>query len=946
MDHLYNSVLDPKQLKRIESVHRGFLYQHLYAVGCLFLAPSSNVKTIIVEKDEDIELILDEKHFYLQVKTRSRPLIESDIAETLSRFDALRKEYSKRQRKLNPLFLIISNMAPGKKLLSEIEDSTWPSDVEVLWPGYIKDNLKCLPPAWTNLSEAITWCTDKAKTIPYSMLSPETLVWKLSALIQYACTGESSEKAHKFEIKHLPKLFEQLAIQLQEFPQPLPDYREHEIEPSYDMDEPVRLVVGFSGSGKTAWASQASIHVGKALAYYDTSDVLDLAFTSSLTRELIGCFFRKKEEGLSSVLFPGASAIESLRALSLTLRESEINTTVFIDNAHRITSDEIINVIKAASTIKWVILLQPGQTQKEIETKLNLRSEYLNGWSINTIAAEFSAKNCMIDPANSNQIKNITGGLPLFVRNAAYITKERYNGNVEKFCKDIESLTHLERTSQEVILQRVLNDLSEQAKDVTGILSLSDISLTSEEAKFLLNKTLKTNLATIPSTFRELVEKGVLQLHVERKLFLHEAFRLIAAEHRGLMSKEVVDSAKSELKRLVAPSEGDKLDVARLAFYLKLLHEVGETKTFVDLVTNDAEFFDELGLRHQIISILEQFLSSDQISAIDQFWVLDVLAFWDLQEGNLKSAKNKVSQMESLLKSTDIGEHERSTYYMKLMILHSKEGDFGSVIRLFQKAIDCVSEPKFTRIFRYNFALALFFLEDYSKAEKEAFQLSMEYYEILGLNPEDVFAKNIPEIMEKLNDIAKHQIDIKHLADSLDLYGRSRIAQKKDYGLARIHAHKFYAISNSFKSAVKVGQDVVDDYLEYLGDPNSARSFIEKSLLPLISDLKLLGYVIPVRSQYAVVLSYCGAFAEAKAEMDRLSYFADTMSDDQFFEFNNQRLLIQDIEEGRIQLEEPVVKSVVNISDHKIPVLKPKKIGRNKPCPCGSGLKYKKCCGY
>ena len=23
----------------------------------------------------------------------------------------------------------------------------------------------------------------------------------------------------------------------------------------------------------------------------------------------------------------------------------------------------------------------------------------------------------------------------------------------------------------------------------------------------------------------------------------------------------------------------------------------------------------------------------------------------------------------------------------------------------------------------------------------------------------------------------------------------------------------------------------------------------------------------------------------------------------------------------------------------------PKKIGRNEPCPCGSGLKHKKCCG-
>ncbi|HCS75454.1 MAG TPA: hypothetical protein DIW17_16465 [Clostridiales bacterium] len=25
--------------------------------------------------------------------------------------------------------------------------------------------------------------------------------------------------------------------------------------------------------------------------------------------------------------------------------------------------------------------------------------------------------------------------------------------------------------------------------------------------------------------------------------------------------------------------------------------------------------------------------------------------------------------------------------------------------------------------------------------------------------------------------------------------------------------------------------------------------------------------------------------------------------------------------------------------------MKPVKIGRNEPCPCGSGKKYKKCCG-
>ena len=32
-------------------------------------------------------------------------------------------------------------------------------------------------------------------------------------------------------------------------------------------------------------------------------------------------------------------------------------------------------------------------------------------------------------------------------------------------------------------------------------------------------------------------------------------------------------------------------------------------------------------------------------------------------------------------------------------------------------------------------------------------------------------------------------------------------------------------------------------------------------------------------------------------------------------------------------------------SDKKRPVKKGEKVGRNDPCPCGSGKKYKKCCG-
>ncbi len=67
-------------------------------------------------------------------------------------------------------------------------------------------------------------------------------------------------------------------------------------------------------------------------------------------------------------------------------------------------------------------------------------------------------------------------------------------------------------------------------------------------------------------------------------------------------------------------------------------------------------------------------------------------------------------------------------------------------------------------------------------------------------------------------------------------------------------------------------------------------------------------------------------------------------------EFFTSKLLgnIEEIKKARIKAEKPVL--FMNTSDNKRvkkqPVKKEhKKIGRNDPCPCGSGKKYKNCCG-
>lgn len=59
------NTLDPAQLVRIEAVHRGFLFQHLYTVQCLLSAASLSVQRVEVENDEDVEVQFEGRRIYV-----------------------------------------------------------------------------------------------------------------------------------------------------------------------------------------------------------------------------------------------------------------------------------------------------------------------------------------------------------------------------------------------------------------------------------------------------------------------------------------------------------------------------------------------------------------------------------------------------------------------------------------------------------------------------------------------------------------------------------------------------------------------------------------------------------------------------------------------------------------------------------------------------------------
>lgn len=54
---------------------------------------------------------------------------------------------------------------------------------------------------------------------------------------------------------------------------------------------------------------------------------------------------------------------------------------------------------------------------------------------------------------------------------------------------------------------------------------------------------------------------------------------------------------------------------------------------------------------------------------------------------------------------------------------------------------------------------------------------------------------------------------------------------------------------------------------------------------------------------------------------------------------------LYELEEWEPLLSEEQRKEIYKKQKNSSTVVRDKKIGRNDPCPCGSGIKYKKCCG-
>lgn len=892
-DYKYpDAVLDPAQLKRIESVHKGFLYQHLYAVGCLFLAQSTGVNEVLVELDEDVELSTDEGRIYIQVKTRSRPLMPGDVAGALDRFELIRQEHRAGRRAGKPLFVFVANQPLGETLQTEVDVNKTATDLLYLHSRSIASRPSCLPPAWASVEEAAQWCVVQAEKLNFSLLSPSALTWKMAGLVMLASAGGNGNSKHVFRISELPDLFEQLIVQLQDFPTPPTSYRPQQNEPTIASEARVRIICGLSGAGKTTWAAHAAMHSPDACAYYDVGDLPGAAIASSIVRELASKYSKRDPEGMRTILLPGASGYEAIRAFDRFMEQAEAPLLVVVDNAHRIPVANLRDLLNATRHIRFILLCQPHENVRELEAVMTLRRETLLGWDLDTVARVASNAGAFASAQAFEQLRIYSGGLPLYVDSAISVALSEYGGDIAALCADLGQQSNVVETAQEVILARVYDGYDQVVQNALAVVSLADTGLTYEEVVRLLSASLNLSRGGAAAAIKKIKATGTVEVFGAKTLKVHDAVRALGLRHLDLMGEPAVTTALVTLKELLIESLEKYRDTSRFSLLTRVFIRLNDVMTLIGLAGE--ELFYEMGISVDITSSLKRSLEAGDLSPQQAFWALDALVFSYMREGHFDEVADPLLTMEQLLNEHGFEFIEEITWAMRKILLASDQGRENDVRHAVAYATPKIPDADHQRVFDYNHAVALLKLKRHKQAEALCKKVSDEYFEILGLTPQDVMGKN-PDtlwmVIKRPSEVHEH---IKHLADTLEVYAKAREAQGLYASFQRIHAMKFYHMVGGYESVVRVGQDLADVFVG-IKDFAGAKEVMEQHVLPVVTQAGLIGRMVQVRSQYAVILALWGDHRGAITEITRLDPYLEGLEEDQKLEVEGQNVLIAGI---------------------------------------------------
>lgn len=900
-------VLDPAQLTRIRATHSGFVYQNIYAVACLLSLASLKSGSVSVERDEDVEFDTKDTTYFLQVKLRGRSLGVADVSEALTRFATIRQDFKDRKDPKRPIFAIVATSSPSPILDAVL--STWPDDVYFLCPDRPVAKHPLLPNPFSTIEALLSHTENRVKDLAFPGLDPRTLVLKIAAYIHYLSTGRMpGGDAHRVDRSELEGLFETYAVQMQRFPIVADNYRPQTSEPPFTTEAHLRLIVGFSGAGKTAWAAMQGAMSASPSLYFDLRGYPSAGAPSALAREITAVLLGKA--GMAGRL-PVGHGLEMLSHVNEQLGLRSPRPLIVIDNVHEVSVETLQAIVERGSNLSFLCLSQPTQDTAHLAGVLRIETESLNGWSAETVAEVFAEAGCAVSPQSAAHWHKLTGGLPLYVLNAANIARRNYAGDIVRFAEDIATGHQSEAPIQEIILERTFNELSVIEAQVLSILVRAGLALTCDELEQISTATSRTDTTplkpVVRPALRTLSRLGLVNPSGRDMWSSHDAATVIGLRHIGEMASPDRDALLHALASILLASLQDQQSLDRLSVWVRLLPEIGQTSVLAEVAS--LELFHEVGNPDDLKIALQSAESDPSASPQTRFTASDALAFWAMQ-GDLRKfdPRPHLENMKRLL-------HERGDHLdadaalslaMKEMVLAGRRGDETGVAASFNGTRSYLkNDPVRLRILRYTHAASLFHLGGVTNvrtAEQTSHDVALEIYEALGVAPSVVVGANPKELRRRLEPITEERQDeIKRLADCLDLFAACQRRLGRVPVLTRIYAAKLYQQVGAWKSMAKTAQENAQDYLD-LGDAEGAVSIFETFVLPTAAQYGLHELRLEFQSFYAVTLAYAGRFSDARQTIAQLSAYKDVMHPDEAASIAEQTNLIEAVASGDMQL--------------------------------------------
>lgn len=806
----------------------------------------------------------------------------------------IRQEHENGNRQGKAHFYIIANNQFGITLMKEIEEKKYGDDTFFLNPSNSDLDDFNFPNPTETIEELFEKCCQLAGNIQLGALSAETVVHKLASIIMQTATGGFNNADHVIKIEDFSTIVEQIIVQLQAFPTITEKYRPHKTELDFISQNRVRIIKGFSGVGKTTWASYYATFSPELCNYFDVTDIPGDSFFKNLAREIIAKYAIKNT---SKILLLSNSGLDMIRQLDKQVEEEQLLIQVVLDNVHATDSKNIATLINNTNYLKFILMGQPKGDFNSLVTELVLEVESLDGWGKNEVEAEIRENNIEligVTPTSIQRLLDITGGLPLFVKSAIKLSYNQFNNNLEKLCSALETQTHLEETQQEALLRRIFASLSNTSKNILAILACS-YSLTRNEIQQIISS---FELPKISLGLRELIKHDAVAQLSNQKIKIHDAMKLIAKEHFENYSSEEKSRIKIALKEVLLASFEKELDFRNLYLYFKLLVELKEIDVLADLGTD--EIFHELGFPTEMWELLKQVVNDESIEPKIRFDALDTLIFNEVQNSDdYQEAQIYLDLMKKLVNESNLNDdHQKLKYLMKQMRVSAylnNRSDFENACE--ESKLLVPDDFKYKQVYKYEIACCYFQFNDYEKVMREMHQYIRDYYDSFNITSNEIERLSLDAIRQKLTKNGAFPYDFKHIADALVLLAKTGNKLQIHNPKFRLHASVFYQSANALDSYVVTTQDLADDYLA-INDLQKAKVVMETGLLPNLENGLFMDRYVAIKCQYAVILAWCGECYKAGDIFNALNFYRNDLSDLEKEEFDNQKQLFLNICHG------------------------------------------------